>query len=185
MEYTVRNFITYAKLIEKPPDTQLPDITKYIKSGQLTSKYFNKILRELDNDEKLYQYMITFTLNSNYVDITSEDKLMLVQRQIIRNLTQSKYAKKYIIEAHIVREGNKADGKRPHWHAVIIAKKYILKHQVFKNYLKKIGKIDIQKGTVKSSKNAIDYFNHEDKKAKYKPKVITLLTPYTQLDQTE
>ncbi len=101
-------------------------------------EFHNEIKKQLAFKDKLkqrYFYLITFTLNDENKD--SDPKV--IEKYIISRLQGSALQ---IEKAHLVQELTQQG--RPHWHASIIAKKYISKDR-FKYYVNKFGYIDISK----------------------------------------
>ncbi len=150
------------------------DITQYIRDGRGFANVFQIALRKYEKLNKVYQYMITFTIaNSSGVDLKNEDQLLSIENDIKKYFVKNKLSK-FIKFAYMVREGNKYDGKRPHWHVSVQSTIAIKKHLHFKNYLNTIGNIDNSKSCVKTCNNALEYFTNDSKKSLYKPIIQTL-----------
>ncbi len=102
-----------------------------------------------DRKEKRYYYLITFTLSDEHKD----DDPKTVRKYIIKRLAGKALQ---IEKAHIVEELTQQG--RPHWHASIIAKKYISKDR-FKYYENKYGFIDISKNHSKNYDTMLKYIS--------------------------
>lgn len=170
MEKTIMKFIELTK--QQMPIAEIikqADIRPYIKHNKNFAYIYKKALQEYDLKNKVYQYMITFTISDKAnIDLKNEDQLLSLEKTILKYFTKNKLSKS-LIRVFYVREGNKHDGKRPHWHFSVQSRVTITAKNTFKNYINTIGNIDISKSTVKTCKNALDYFSNDIKMSQYKP----------------
>ncbi len=102
-----------------------------------------------DKVKQRYYYLITFTLNDDNKDIDPN----IVSKYIISRLASSALQ---IEKAHLVQE--LTEQGRPHWHASVLAKKYISKDR-FKYYVNKFGFVDISKNHSQNYETMLKYIN--------------------------
>ncbi len=125
-------------------------------------KLFKKSLSlslESYNNQK-HSYLITFTIDDakikGFLEITDEAHLKTIEDDIIK-LFLNKQVLQKITACDWVREGNKQDGKRPHWHYAITIKGYV-ESRWFDKYKKYYGLVDIKILHHNDENKRLDYF---------------------------
>lgn len=117
------------------------DNDKFIKliiDGELPPRLFAKMVKQYEQKNRTYTYLVTFTidpkkweLNDNNYDVIESFILKTLKRRGLNILFSS-----------IVREGSDKDHKHTHWHCAIITSK-CLKEQYFSTYISTYGNIDV------------------------------------------
>lgn len=110
---------------------------------------FKKQMR--DKNIKFYYYLITFTLKPGI----KPSEYKKIERFILRQVTRPALK---IREAEYVKELTKKN--IPHWHISVKAAKYIAASR-FNYYTKHYGFVDINKTTVNSIDESLNYINKE------------------------
>lgn len=106
-------------------------------------------LKMLDKEDKIYCYLITFTLREDHI----KAKYKLIKSKVIQYFQGSALE---VIDADIVTELTKSG--REHYHVSVSSKKFIIK-KTFKNYEKKYGFVDIDKSYCRSREHSMIYIN--------------------------
>ncbi len=112
-------------------------------------KNFIKYCNIKDKQNKRYYYLITFTLSDDHKDYDPK----VVNKYIISRLAGSGLQ---VEKAHLVQE--LTEQGRPHWHASVIAKKYISQDR-FKYYVNKFGIVDISKNHSQNYDTMLKYIS--------------------------
>lgn len=110
---------------------------------------FKKQMR--DKNLKFYYYLLTFTLKPSI----KPEQYNEIERFILRQCTRPALK---IREAHYVKEYTK--NNIPHWHISVKAARYLPASR-FNYYTKHYGFIDINKTTVNSIDESLNYINKE------------------------
>lgn len=137
---------------------QLPEDqrTQYFldnKMHVIPSKYFKQYLKSKDEPpEKLYHYMITFTLRPDKVESSESAEEYIVKQFSKRKDTL------LISEAHYSKELTKKGV--PHWHVAVQTKKPLKKDR-FNYYVKLYGNIDVSKTKAQTLEEAINYISKD------------------------
>ena len=113
---------------------------------------FKRYHKRLENENKTYCYMLTFTLK----DEIKEDKFDEVNHYII---SQSQRDALQVKNCWLVKEFHKSG--KPHWHMSIETHK-CLKKSRFKYYQNKYGNVDISKSRVKDLHESINYMSKSE-----------------------
>lgn len=122
------------------------------------SSQFLAYFKRTNNDDKVYRYLVTFTLkDSEYAkcvaDISYEDVIeKYIRKQLLRAPLQ-------VVESHLVKEYG-VKSKRTHWHCSMSTSIY-LKHDRFDYYEKKYGKVDISKTEAQTLEHGLKYISKD------------------------
>ncbi len=106
-----------------------------------------KTLNLIDHNNKKYYYLITFTIDKTKYQVLDK----IIEKYIISRLQRPALQ---VEKAHIVKELTQQG--TAHWHASVIAKKYISKSR-FKYYINKYGFVDISKNHSQKYETMIKY----------------------------
>ncbi len=107
---------------------------------------------------KTFQYLITFSVDPEKVDVKDKKKLKKIKMYII-----SRFKRPAIraIRADIVEEGGEGTEKQVHWHVALHARTWFLKKSL-KYYEEIYGFTDISKSTDNNYDNRLNYINKSD-----------------------
>lgn len=148
---------TYDNFRQKITDGVRPeDDDKLLRT--FCSREFLAYFKRTNNDDKIYRYMLTFTLrDSEYAkcvaDVGYEDVIeKYIRKQLLREPLQ-------VVESHLVKEYGTGKG-RTHWHCSM-STKICLKHDRFDYYEKKYGKCDISKTKAQTLNNSLKYISKD------------------------
>ncbi len=126
-------------------------------------KEFQKLLKKLVKkkffENKTFQYMITFTCDPRKIDIDDEIALKENENYILERLQRPALQ---ITRLEFVREGTDKDHKHAHWHCGVVSKRYLEK-DMFKTYIKNVGKIKCEKSKRDNFDDILVYINKTHK----------------------
>lgn len=124
-------------------------------------QYMKLLLDQFERENKVYTYMLTFTINPKIWNVKSTDLHDILEEYIIDFAERRKP-----INADLVKEGTDEDHKHTHWHLGIETKKYVDFSNFLKYYRKKYGSVDISKSWSNDYKNILKYINKSESSQK-------------------
>lgn len=148
----VKQFIVKVKKDEPIGDTS--KIEQLIRRTNNFSKYYKEILKEYENNNKTYTYMLTFTIDPKKQNVNCTKLHNKLEEYIINLATKRKPQR-----SDIVKEGTDEDHKHTHWHLGLEMKKFIDFSNVLKNYRKQNGNVDISRSWSNDYNNVLKYIN--------------------------
>ncbi len=133
------------------------DITSLIKRYRNFATYLRREVAEYEDKNKVYTYMLTFTIDPKRHDV-EDSKLHEILEEYIVNFASKRHA----LRADLVREGDDIDHKHTHWHLGLELKKYIDFSNFLKYYRKTYGNVDISRSWSNDYDNVLKYINKKE-----------------------
>lgn len=136
------------KLEENGDDIRAPDMIDY------TQQYMKQIIRDVRDWEpdKIYKYMITFTLDPKKVDINDIQKKDHIENYIVKLLTKPETQKFYYSREH--------ESTNTHWHCVI-HRTCALRSDYLTYYKKHYGNVHVSRSKDLSDTHSEQYLSKE------------------------
>ncbi len=156
---TLRKFIVQSKLGMKLDECY--DIRPLICKYRLFHRYMKQYVEEYEEENKIYTYMLTFTIDPKKHDV-KDSKLHDVIEEYIVGFAERRNP----LKSDIVKEGTDEDHKHTHWHLGLELKKYIDFSTFLKHYRKKYGSVDISKSWSNVYNNILIYINKSNPSTK-------------------
>lgn len=148
----VNKFIEEAKA--DIPLCERESIADLIMKYKLFEKYYKVMVSEYENKNKVYTYMLTFTIDPKKHDVNDIKLHDIIEEYVVafarkRNASRADFVKEGTDEAHL----------HTHWHLGLELKKYIDFSNFLKFYRKTYGICDITRSWSNRYENVMDYIN--------------------------
>lgn len=130
------------------------DIGDIIMRHKCFPKYIKQYVKEYEDENKVYTYMLTFTIDPKRHDVESTSLHDMIEDYVITFAER-----RNPLKADLVKEGTDEDHKHIHWHLGLELKKYIDFSNFLKFYRNKYGSVDISKSWSNDYNNIITYIN--------------------------
>ncbi len=149
----LRKFVKQSK--EGLPYSELVDITDIVVRHSKTLPMYMKILvREYEQTNKVYTYMLTFTIDPSKYDVENKELHDIIEAYVI-----DFGERRNPLKCDVVKEKSDKHHKHTHWHLGLETKKYIDFSNFLKFYRKTYGIVDITKSWSNDYKNVLIYIN--------------------------
>lgn len=148
----VKTFIHQAK--QGLDENDCVDICPLMLKYKYFHVYMKSYVKEYENENKTYTYMITFTIDPKKHDV-KDTKL----HDIIAEYVVGFACKRNALRADVVKEGTDEDHKHTHWHLGLELKKYLDFFNFLKYYRKIYGKVDVSRSWSNDYNNVLIYIN--------------------------